>query len=368
MIKDASLTNGYQLRNILSIATDTLNLSQNLSAIPTTGSGLGKAILYKPTNTNQPSVSLWDYRANGGILQVMGGGRPVSMAATMSAGEQIETSFSLEGVEYFYDTIITTATSKFIDFNDGGVKAVSVAEKAWKDPYQLAEAIQTAMDNASTDTITCTYSDITQKFTIATNGATLTLLTNTGVNLANSIWNKISFSTLSDHSAALTYSSDTSVNFAALYVPDFDNVDINVAKDNQVLIGSATDISCFKASEIALNIGLDNTKIGDICSASGRSSSQFTGRDVSVDVTFYPVLGQAEEYKQFRNNDTVMFTYNFGKKVGGNWLPGTAWNIHLPTAVISNLEVADNEGLVEISMTLTAFVQDGNPEIYINQL
>lgn len=370
MVKDSSLTNGYQIRNILSIDTmlDKLTLSQNLPAAPQIGSNLGKALLYKAANSGHPSLSIWDYRANGGILQVMGGSRPVSLSASITAGDAIQAQFALEGVEYYYDPIIVGATSKYIDFNDGGVKAVSVAEKAYKDPYELAEAIQAAMDAASTDTITCTYDDATQKFTIATNGATLTLLSNTGVNIANAIWTKIGFSVAADHSAALSYPSDTAVSFAASYVPAFDATDINVAKNNQVLIGTATEISCFRASAMTLNIGNTHKKVDDICATSGRSSSLFTGRDVSVDVTFYPTTGQAEEFKRFRNNDEVMFTFNFGRKSGGNWVPGTAWNIHFPTAVISNLEITDEDSLVACNMTLTAFVKDGNPEIYINQL
>ncbi|MGV8130802.1 MAG: hypothetical protein ACP5N7_01740 [Candidatus Pacearchaeota archaeon] len=371
LIKDS--VNNYSIRNIASILNDDITLAQNLSNAPASGVNLGKAILYKAANSGHPSLSMWDYRANGGLLQVMGGSRPVSLSASIEAGGAIQATFTCEGVEYFYDPMIVTASNKWLDVNEGGPEInVSITEKAYKDPYELASAIQTALDSACAATIVCNYDDSTRKFTITSNGATFQILFKTGIhgsdNTDTHIGTLLGYTDSADKTLALTYTSDNSVSFAASFTPSFDQTDINIAKDNQVLLGLGTEVSCFRASALTLNISNTHTKIGDICATSGRSSSLFTGRDVSVDVTFYLTTGQAKEFKRFRANDEVIFTFNFGKKSGGNWTPGTCWNIHIPTAVISSFEIADQDSLVICNMTLTAFVKDGNPEIYINQL
>jgi hypothetical protein len=375
LIKDSALTNGWQIRNVASVNTtlDQITLAQNTGTAAATGSNLGKAVLYKAANIGHPTMSIFDYRANGGLLQAVSGARPLSMTASIAAGEQIQMQYSVEGTEYFYDPMFITANNKWFDFNEGGPEInVSIAEKTYKDPYDLRAALETAINAAATANIVVSYNDETQKYTFTSDGATFQILWKTGVhgsdNTDTSIGETIGFVTSADDTLALTYVSDNSVSFAATIAPSFDQTDINVAKDNQVLIGSGTDILCFRASSLTLNIGNENKKVDDICSASGRSASLFTGRDVSIDVTFYPTVGQAEEFKRFRENDEVIFTFNFGKKSGGNWVPGTAWNIHIPTAVISSFEIADDDSLVACNMTLTGFVKDGLPEIYINQL
>ena len=366
LVKDG--TNGYAIRNIASITGDDLTLAQNLAFAPAVGVNLGKSLLYKPANTGHPSLTVWDYHSNGGAKQVVGGARVVSMAASIAAGGAIQGNFSLEGVEFYFDPFIISATNKFIDFNDGGVKVASVPVGTYKDPYSLAAAIQTAMDSISSDTIICVYSDVTRMFTIASNGIAFSILWLTGANTANAIHTTIGFSAAADDAAALTYTSDVAVTFTAPFTPTYDSVDINVAKDNQVLLGAAGDISCFRAKTLNINVGHDHTKVDDICATSGRSGSLFTKRTVTIDVVSYLELGQAEEFKKFRANDAVIFTFNFGKKVGGNWLPGTVGNIHMPTATISSFKIGNDGGIVTLEMQLKGYVSGGLDEIYFNWL
>jgi hypothetical protein len=375
MVKDSSMTNGYQIRNILSVDTilDKLTLSQALPSAPAALINLGRAILYKPANSGHPSLSLWDYHSNGGATQVVSGARAVSMAASITAGGAIQADFSLEGIEFFFDPMIVKSTNKWFDVNEGGPEInVSLAEKTYKDPYDLAAAIQTALDNACAATILCTYSDITRKYTITSNGATFQILWKTGVhgsdNTDTHIGSLIGFADAADDTLALSYVSDNAIVFTAPFTPTFDATDINVAKDNQVLLGGQTDITCFRASTLTVNIGHDHTKVDDICATSGRSGSLFTKRTVTVDVVSYLELGQSEEFKKFRNNDQVAFTFNYGKKSGGSWTPGTAGNIHMPTATISSFKLGNNNGLVTLEMQLKGFVASGLDEIYINYL
>jgi hypothetical protein len=299
----------------------------------------------------------------------MAGTRVTDMTIDITAGDFINGSFTLSGIKYFFDPIIIGATNKFIDFDDaGGEENVSVAEKTYKDPYELAAAIETAMNGATTDTITVAYDDAARKFTIASDGATLSLLWNTGTNAANSIGATLGFSVAADDTGALTYTSDDAQDWSAAYTPEYDDNDPLIAKSNTILIGEADEITCFGAQSVSIALSNTKTDITDVCSESGKSGSQFTGRTVNIDVVAYLEQGQAEEFKRYRNNDEIQFCYNAGVKSGGNWVPGKAVNFFSPTCKISSFALGDGDGIVTLEMSLQCFVADGLGEFYINFL
>ncbi len=373
LIKDATLTGGYQVRNVSSVSTDDLNLAQTVSGGAAIGTNLGKAILFKPADTGHVPFSLWNYRANGGAIELLGGCRPTQLSMTAAAGQAVSGQFTIEGMEYYYDPMIVTANNKYLDFDEGSTELNAVVTTGtYKDPYELAAAIELAMDAVATADITVTYSDSTRKFTIATGGATLNLKWKTGThgsdNTDTHIGTLIGFVDTANDTSATTYTSDTALTISASYTPDFDAEDINVAKNNQVLFGSSTDISCFSASNITFNFTNTHTKVPSICATSGRSGSLFTQRNVTVELQAWLESGQAEEFKKYRANDNVIFTYNMGKKSGGNWVAGSILNFHVPSATITNFELADSDGLVQLNMTLQAYVSDGLGEVYVNCL
>jgi len=133
-------------------------------------------------------------------------------------------------------------------------------------------------------------------------------------------------------------------------------------------LGSATDVVCFDSSTVSINLTNTKTDIISICAESGKAGSLISAREVTVDVVGYLEVGQAEEFKRYRNNDTIAFTFNFGEKVGGNWVPGTVVNAHIPTARISNFELGDQEGIVTLNLSLQAFVVSGQGEFFLTLL
>lgn len=367
LVKDSSMTNGYGVRNVSSVAGNDLTLAQALMTAPVAGVGVGKCVHFGVANSGHPTLNLFTYRANGGALELLAGGRVTELGLTFNAGEYINAAFTMAGISYYFDPIELTSSNNKLDFNDGGAQSVTIAAKTYKDPYELAAAIQTAMDAASTDTITCTYSDTTQKFTITSNGATLSLLFLTGPNTAQTIATKLGF-LVADYSAALTYTSDNAISFAAPFTPSYDSSDALVAKYNQVMIGTQTEVTCFDAQSVTVTLSNTKTDLTSICAESGKSGSLFSARDVSVEVVAYLSQGQAEEFKRFRSNDEIIFTYNGGQKSGGNWVAGTVVNAHIPTARIASFSLGDSDGIVTLNMTLQAFVKDGQGEFYINML
>lgn len=366
LIKDT--TNGYSIRNVLSVATDTSTLNFNLSNAPATGMGLGKAQVYKP-GTSYPSFSVFDYRGNGGAVQMAAGMKVLELSIDANAAELITGDFKLEGLSFYYDPIEITSSSKYIDFNDGGVKAATVVTGFYKDPVDLADAIGAAMDAASSDTITCTYSSSTGKFTITSDGSTLSLLWNTGANTANSIAAKIGFSTAANSTAALTYTSANALTLTSPQTPSFDSADPLVAKANEVFIGGYADSTSFCASSVKFSLKNSKTNVKCLDSASGNREAVITQQEVSVDITATLSRYEADKFHRYHNNSATAFAYNFGEKVAGNWVAGKCANIYMPTATVTKFKVSDQGGLVGMEITLTGYVDSsGNGEVYLNFL
>lgn len=371
LIKDS--INGYSIRNIESIATDDLTLGFNLSGAPAAGVGLGRAILYKPADS-APSMTCSLYRANGGAIEAVAGAKVASMTVTAEAGGLLNAEFSLAGTGFYYDPIEITSSDRYLDFtDDAGTFAAIVAAKLYKDPHELAAALQEAMDLVTTTTPTVTYSNTTGKFTIKTTGTILSLLWNSGANTANTVGDKIGFLTAANDTgivATTGYTSDNAITLTAPYTPVADtNVNPLVVKYNELLIGSFDNISCSNAQSMVLNLENTQQDIVDICAESGISEKLNSARVVSVDVVLTTQAYDAEKFKRYRAGDDIRLMFNGGVKVGGNWVPGRCVNMYFPQCKISSIENSDSDGVVVTNLTLTPYVPaSGSGEAYLNVL
>jgi hypothetical protein len=367
--------NDYEIRNVLSVSSDDLTLAQDLNNAPPVSTALGKNILYKPVNTGHPTHTFWLFMGNAtaGAVQMMSGGRVTSVSIECNAGEFINASYSAEGIEFYFNPIEITSSTNKMDFDDDGIteQNVSVSAKMYKDPYELAEALQTAMDAATGDSITVSFIDSganAGKFSIASDGAQLNLLFSSGANTAQSIASKIGFD-VADETGALEYFSDSVISKASPQTPSFDSADPLVAKNNEVLIGnSSSQITCFEASSVTVNVENTKADILSVCSASGKSGSVISERSISVEISALLEDHQAEEFKDFRKNNQIIFTYNGGTKSGNNWEPGKCINMHSPTMTIDEFSLDDADGLVQLNMTLSSYVDNGLNEFFINLL
>ena len=366
LIKDA--TNGYRIRNVESISGDALTLGFGVPTAPGTGVNLGKAVTYAPVSTGHPTYSVWHYLGNSGAIQMMSGARVVGADISIEAGGLINASYSMEGVEYYFNPITLSATSNKLDFDEGGSELnATLTAKTYKDPHDLASAIQTAMNDLAVAGITVTYSNTTGKFTIVSDGATLNLLWSTGANTANTIAGKIGFSAAADDTGALTYTSDNAQVLSSPQSPSFDTASPLVAKNNEVMLGTATDYACFEASSVSVAIGAPKTDILSVCATSGKSGSVVQERTVEIQVSSLLSQYDADKFRAFRENDNVKFQYSFGNKSGGNWVAGQCGSIFCPTATVTAFELADQDGLVAMNLTLTGYVNDsGEGEVYMS--
>ena len=285
LLKDSA--NGYRIRAIHSMSSDNATLGFKVPTAPASGVNTGKCVLYKPANTDHPSLTLWHYLGNGGGVQMMAGARAVSLDIEVNAGELINFKSDFEGLSYYYDPIEITSSTKYLDFtDDDGTFAAIIAPGYYKTPKALASAISAAMDAANSgETHTCTYSDTTGRFTIISTGTVLTLKWNTGSNTANTIATKIGFSAAGDSSgtAATTgYTSATAQDYAFSYTASYDNADPLAAKYQEVMIGDQTDYACFGASTVNITGKLTRATLDSICAESGVEASLITADRKSV--------------------------------------------------------------------------------------
>jgi len=367
LIKDA--TNGFEIRNIFSISVDALSLGNNLAVAPASGVNLGKNVLYLPGEAH-PSMSVWNYRANEALIEMISGAKVTEMVIEVEAGQLVNGAFSLEGIKFHWDPIEIDATNNLLDFTDDtGTFQATIPSKFYVDPIELAAAIETAMDAVAGDEITVTYDSIEGKFTIASDGAvTFSLLWNTGAGTATNIGTTIAFDVVADDTGAFTYTSDNRIDLTAEFTPVFDAADPLVAKNNEVFLGGFNDFVCFSTQSMTFTLGDEKTDVIDVCAESGKSGTLITGRTVTIDMVANIPQYDADKFKRFRTNEETQLTFNFGEKVAGNWVAGKSANIYLPTGTISSIKAADNDGLVTIEMTITAFVKSSLGEFYLNFL
>lgn len=372
LIKDG--TNGYRIRCIDSISSDDLTIGFAVPTAPSSGVNLGKAVLYYPANSSHPTLTVWHYLGNGGAVQMVSGCRVTGITYDISAGDLINGSYDLEGIGFYYDPITITATDTKLDFtDDDGTWAATITAGTYKDPHKLADAIETAMQAANAgETPTVTYSDSTGKFTIKTTGSVLSLLWNTGTNTANTIGDKIGFSTAADDTgtAATTgYTSDNAVSYASPQTATFDDADPLAAKDNEVMIGDATNYACFKASTVSLAISTPKADILSVCAESGKDGSIISSREVKVTVSALIEKYDVDKFRRLREGSNTKFQYSFGTKSGGSWVAGKCGALYVPTATVSSFSISDADGQAQLDMELTGYVNSsGEGEVFINFL
>lgn len=373
LFKDA--TNGFSVRWAESVSGDTVQSSFALPGAPAAAVNTGDPVWYSPLSEGHPTLSLWHYlgngATNGGAQQVVSGTRVTTMDISASAGEFINATYSGQGTNFLFDPIEATATSKFLDFtDDAGTFAVSVAEQFFKDPKDFAEALESAMNAATTETHAVSWSDSDGKFTISTStSAVLSLLWSTGANAPNSVGTEMGFVVAADDTGATSYESDTARDLSADFSPTFDSAAALVAKSNEVIIGDQADNACFEASEVNISIANTIKDILSVCADSGKESSLFNARDVTISMVARLEQYQVDEFHRFHKGNQIRFQYTAGKKDGSNWTAGTVASVYAPQCTITSWSISDDEGVAVLNAELTPFVpSDGTEEIFVGFL
>lgn len=357
---------GYQIRNIDSISGDNLNINFALPSAPASGVNLGKAIVYIPVAQGHPTFSTTKYLGNGFAKIATAGNTTTEMAINAEANALAEVSFSFAGTKYYMNPITITSSNKYLDVtDDGSTFAVTVEEKIYKTPIELAEALQTALEAASAETYTVTYSNVTGKFTIASGSTVLSLLWNSGTNAANSIGTTIGFSVAADDTGAVTYTSDNAQTYAPAYTPSYDAADAIVVKDSELFIGSQTDNLCICAQSVSITVSKEVEDEDCICEENGIASKIPVSRSMEMEVVATMKKYDVQLLDALLQNKDVSAMLNMGPKTGGNWTPGKCTNFYMQKATVSNYTTS-GDSFIQVNITLSGFVTSTKKDGYLN--
>jgi hypothetical protein len=369
LIKDG--TNGYAVRNVMATASGELTASFNFGVAPGTSLGLGKAAFFYPSDVAQPTFTAHWYQSAlsaSGVHLAMAGGRTTAMNIEFVANELAGASFEIGGLSFYTNPITITASSKYINFTDStGTRVCTLTEKTYASPMDLAAEVQAKMDAATADTITCSWSNSTGKFTIASSGTVLSLLWNTGANAANSARTKLGY-TSTDKTGALTYTSDNAQTYAPSVTPVYDAASPQVVRHNMLQIGTFNDYLCASGSTLSVSISTPKTDIPDWCQESGLSESVVLSREVTFSATLKFEKHQVQHFYNLINNRESQLAFVHGQRSAGNWVPGTIVSVFMPTVSMTASTIADQDGYLVMQLEGTAFVGDTMQDIYINFL
>jgi hypothetical protein len=357
---------GYEMRNIASISGDNLTVNFALNNAPASGVNLGKAVTYKPAATGHPTFSITKYVGGGFAKEASAGNTTTEASFKLEANKFGEVDFSFEGTKYYYNPIIITSSNKYLDLTDDeGTTFVAITEGIYKTPIALADAIQVALDALNIETYTCTFSNTTGKFTIASGSVALSLLFNTGANVANSIGPTIGFSAASNKTGAVTYTSDNAQSYAASLTPSYDTADAIVLKGADLFIGNSSDNVCVCAQSVSLKLSKKTEDVEAICEENGILEKIATSRTVEMTVSAAVKKHDVALLDSLLKNTTISAMLNAGPKVGGNWVAGKCFNLYLQNCTVSSHSFK-GDSFTAVELTLKGFVTSSSKDLYVN--
>lgn len=374
LIKDT--TNGHSIRNVRSISSDTLSLNFNTSSATPTLMNLGKAIHFSPAKSGHVTFSAHHYaaRSSSTFVESISGCRTTQMALDFPANSFAEMNFEFEGMQYYFNPITIDSTNNKIDFDDDTGTTDSTAtltSKTYRSPHELATEITTKMTAASVgdgnDTITCTYSNTTGKFTISTTGSALSLRWLTGANTATTVATTLGF-TVADGTGATTYTSGTAQTFNPLVTPSLDSSDCLVVRDSELLIGDFNEITSRKCLKASFSVSTPKVDVPDVTATIGISETLQTKREVSFSADLIMQTFESGMFNKMMENTSTSLMFNIGAKTSGNWVAGKCVNIYLANCVINSHVLENNNGYMIVKVEAKAFVDESQEDIHINFL
>lgn len=358
---------GYQIRNVKEI--DGSDLILNFSASNSTdGLNLGKAITYLPVAQGHPTFSATKYLGNGHAIEATAGNTVTELSLTADANGFGEVEFTYAGTKYFFNPIEVGATNKYLDFVDeNGTFAVLIAEKVYKTPIELCDALKAAMEAASpTEEFVVRYDKGVGTFTLATNtSATFELLWDTGANAANSIGATLGFVVASDDTGTTTYVSDDSLDLESAITPVYDSADAIIVKGAELFIGTNEDDLCVCAQSVSLTISKEVEDVDCICEENGVKEKIAVSRAVEMSVTAVLNKHDATLLDALLKNSGISAMLNAGPKTGGNWIPGKCFNVYLSNCTVSSYTTT-GDSFIQAEITLKGFVTSTQKDVYLN--
>ena len=357
---------GFEMRNVSKIAGDDITMNFKLDNAPIAAIGLGKAVTYSPTADGHPTFSTTKYIGGSFAKEISAGNTVTEASITMDANGYAEVEFSFEGTKYFFNPITVTSANKFLDvIDDSGTYAIELRETIYKTPIELALSLEAALNASSTEDYTVKFSSVDGKFTIASTGATLSLLWLSGTNTTITIGSNLGFSVAADSTGSMTYTSNTSQSYSPAFTPTYDDASSIIVKDADLFIGNVDDNICICAQTVSITISKEVEDVDCICEESGILEKIPTGRSVEMSVTAVLKKHDVVLLDALLKNTTVSAMINAGPKTGGNWVAGKCFNAYLQSCTVSKYTTT-GDSFVQASISLKGFVSSDTKDIFLN--
>lgn len=358
---------GYQIRNVKEIDGSDLILNF-IASNSDSGLNLGKAITYLPVPQGHPTFSATKYLGNGHAIEATAGNTVTELSLTADANGFGEVEFTYAGTKYFFNPIEINATNKYLDFVDeNGTFAVSIAEKVYKTPIELSDALKAAMEAASpNEEFIVRYEKGAGTFTFACNtSANFELLWDSGANAGNSIGATLGFNVSSDNTGANNYTSVDALDLESPIVPIYDSADAIIVKGAELFIGTSEDDLCVCAQTVSLTISKEVEDVDCICEENGVKEKIAVSRSVEMSVTAVLNKHDATLLDALLKNSGISAMLNAGPKTGGNWIPGKCFNVYLSNCTVSSYTTT-GDSFIQAEITLKGFVTSTQKDVYLN--
>jgi hypothetical protein len=357
---------GYQIRNIKEISGNDLILNFE-AANSTSGLNLGKAITYLPVAQGHPTFSATKYLGSGYAIEAAAGNTVTELSLTADANGFGEVEFTYAGTKYFFNPIDTDGGT-YIDFtDDDGTFAASIADKIYKTPIELADALAAAMMVASPgQTYSVKYDKGAGTFTIGTStSAVFEILWDSGVNAATSVGEILGFNFASDSIGQTSYTSPNELNLSPAIAPVYDSADAIIVKGAELFIGNQEDNVCVCAQSVSLTISKEVEDVDCICEENGVKEKIAVSRSVEMSVTAVLNKHDATLLDALLKNSGISAMLNAGPKTGGNWIPGKCFNVSLANCTVSSYTTT-GDSFIQAEITLKGFVTSTQKDVYLN--
>lgn len=358
---------GYEIRNIKEISGNNLiyNFESPNSAV---GLNLGKAVTYIPAPQGHPTFSATKYLGNGHAIEATSGNTVTELSLTADANGFGEVEFTYAGTKYFFNPIEINATNKYLDFtDDNGTFVAEIAEKVYKTPIELCDALAAAMKIASPlENFSVGYDKGVGTFFISTStSAVLSLLFFTGANSANGIGLTLGYDVSVDRTGNTYYPSETALDLESPITPVYDSADAIIIKGAELFIGNNDDTACVCAQSVSLTISKEVQDVDCICEETGVKEKIAVSRVVEMSVTAVLNKHDATLLDALLKNKGVSAMLNAGPKTGGNWIPGKCFNVYLSNCTVSSYTTT-GDSFIQAEITLKGFVTSTQKDVYLN--
>lgn len=392
LVRNQATDAEFELRPVKEVSGNTVELGFDLDFNIADDVAIGKTTTFFPKNAGFPVVDMWHYLEGGDAgLEWMKDGRTVTTAITANAKENINVTYTVEGLAYGlndkdYLRIEVSATGnanrlQVIPSVGGSSRpktAVTIPAKTYT-PDELAAALQTELRKLTNGGNISVDIGSTGKIEISFGSASSDVdalafpFQGAGNDGAEVIGAQLGFNTGSNFPVGTAHETIRLPNTPqGEYLPDglepeYESTPPVNARNQRLYLGSETGENiCLHSPTLSFNIGTAKTTLTSICVESGNYASVINERTASMTVTTYLEQNDQRFFQRFKEGDQISFFFAGGNKSDGDWKKGECFGIYGSEATITSFSLSQVDNVYAIDMEVTCYSPgDGTGSIFL---